>query len=136
MGSRLPNVTLLHWAQQKYALVGYDFMNMNSAVNAETIPEGSGTCIVVNADRHQNIMSSVALKKGVGEPWTVDRTVRFIDLLGYRESTLKSDTEPAIIAFRIRVAKMCKAAVRTEDAVKGDKSSNGFMESLNPRPSS
>ena len=111
-------------------------MNMNSVVNAESIPEGSVTCIVANADRHRNIMSSVALKKGVGEPWTVDRMVSFIDLFGYRESTMRSDTEPAIIAFRNRVAKMCKAAVRTEDAVKGDKSSNGLIESLNPRPSS
>ena len=36
-------------------------------------------------------MSSVALKKGVEEPWTIERVVRFIDLLGYREITLKSD---------------------------------------------
>ena len=114
----------------------YYLMNMNSAVNAETAPEGSVTCFVVNADRHQNMMSSVALKKGVGEPWTVDRMVRFLDLLGYRESTMRSDTEPAIIAFRKRVTEMSKVGVRTEDAVKGDKSSNGFMESLNPRPSS
>ena len=49
-------------------------------------------------------MSSVALKKGVEEPWTTDRVAKFSDLLGYRESTLKSDTEPAIIAFRNRVA--------------------------------
>ena len=33
------------------------------------------------------------------------------DLLGYREITLKSDTQPATIAF-------CKADVTTEDAVK------------------
>ena len=52
-------------------------------------------------DRHQNIMSSVALKEGVEEPWTTKRVVRFIDLLGYREIMLKSDTEPAIVAFRI-----------------------------------
>ena len=32
-----------------------------------------------------------------------------------------SDTEPAIIAFRNRVAEMCKAEVAPEDAVKGDK---------------
>ena len=46
-------------------------------------------------------MSSVALKEGVEEPWTTKRVVRFIDLLGYREIMLKSDTEPAIVAFRI-----------------------------------
>ena len=53
---------------------------------------------------------------------------KFIDLLGYREITLKSDTEPAIIAFRNRVATLCKAEVATEDAVKGDKESNGLIE--------
>ena len=73
-------------------------------------------------DRHQNIMSSVALKKGVEEPWTIERVAKFIDL------TLKSDTEPAIIAFRNRVAEACKAEVTTEDAVKGDKESNGLIE--------
>ena len=66
-------------------------------------------------------MSTVALKKGVEEPWTVERVVKFIDVLGYREITLKSDTEPAIIAFRDRVAALCKAEVTTGHAVKGDK---------------
>ena len=79
-------------------------------------------------DRHQNIMSSVALKKGVEEPWTIERVVKFIDLLGYHEITLKSDTEPAIIKFRNRVAAMCQAEVTTEDAVEGDKESNGLIE--------
>ena len=54
--------------------------------------------------------------------------VRFIDLLGYHEITLKSDREPAIVAFRNRVAAMCKAEVTTEDPVKGDKESNGLIE--------
>ena len=30
MGSRLPNVTLLHWAQQKYALVGCANRNVHN----------------------------------------------------------------------------------------------------------
>ena len=51
--------------------------------------------------------------------------VNFIDLLGYREISLKSDTEPAIIAFRNSLAAMCKAEVTTEDVVKGDKSRMG-----------
>ena len=63
----------------------------------------------------------MALKKGFGEPCTLERVVRFIDLLGYREITLKS-------AFRNRAAAMCKAEVTTEDAVKGDKESNGLIE--------
>ena len=66
------------------------------------------TCIAVKEDRHQN-MSSVALRKRGEEPWTSDRVAEFIDLLGYREITLKSDTELAIIALRYRVAEMCKA---------------------------
>ena len=64
-------------------------------------------------DRHQNIMSSVTLQKGVEEPWT-ERVVKFIDLLSHREITLKSDTEPATIAFRNRVAAMCKTDARTK----------------------
>ena len=73
-------------------------------------------------------MSSVALKKGVEEPWAVERVAKFIDLLGYREITLKNDTEAAIIAFRNRVPALCKAEVTTEDAVKGDQESNGLIE--------
>ena len=73
-------------------------------------------------------MCSMALKKGVEEPWTTERVVKFIDLLDYREITLKSDTEPASIAFRNRAAAMCKVEVTTEDAVKGDKESNGLIE--------
>ena len=69
----------------------------------------------------QSIMSGVALKKEVEEPWTIKRVVKVIDLLGYREITLESDTELAIIAFRNRVAEMCRAEVTTTDAVKGDK---------------
>ena len=66
-------------------------------------------------------MSSVALGKGVEEPWTIKRVAKFIDSAIYREITLKSGTEPAILTCRNRVAAMCKAEVTTEDAVKGDK---------------
>ena len=55
-------------------------------------------------------MHSVAFKKGAEEPWTTESVATtLMDLLGNREITLKSDTEPAIIAFRNRVAGMCKA---------------------------
>ena len=53
--------------------------------------------------------------------------MKVIDLLGNREITLKIYTEPAIIAFRNRVAAMCKAEVATEDALKRDKESNGSL---------
>ena len=104
------------------------FMRLEAAPTGQAISEESITGAAVKEDRHQNIMSSVALKKGVEEPWTIERVGRFIDLLGYREITLKSDTEPALVAFRNRVAAMCKAEVTTEDAVKGDKESNGLIE--------
>ena len=77
----------------------YFFVKMESAPSVQAISDESITCVAVKEDRHHNIMSSVALKKGVEEPWTTERVVKFIDLLGYREITLKSDTEPAIIAF-------------------------------------
>ena len=104
------------------------FLQPNSTVNSQTIPDESVTCIPAKEHRDQNIMSSVALKKEVEEPWTVERVAKFIDLLGYREITSKSDTEPAIVAFRYRVAENCNAEVTSEDAVKGDKPSNGLVE--------
>ena len=103
---------------------------MESAPNVTAISEESIPCVAVKEDRHQNIMGSVALKKGVEEPWTIERVVKFIDLLGYRAITLKIDREPAVVAFRNRVAALCKAEVTTEDAVKGDKKSNGLIEKL------
>ena len=65
-------------------------------------------CIAVKEDRHQNIMSSVVLKKGIEEPWAGERVARFINSLGYKEITLKSDTEQAIIAFRNRATEKCR----------------------------
>ena len=93
------------------------FIQMESAPSAQSVSEESITCVAVKEDRHQNIMSSVALKKGVEEPWSG----QIIDLLGYRGITLKSDTEHAIIAFRNSIAAMCKAEGSRGDAVKGDK---------------
>ena len=52
------------------------FMKVNSS-------EESVRCIAVKEGRHQNMMSSVALKKGVKETWAIERGVRFIGLLGY-----------------------------------------------------
>ena len=103
-------------------------MKINSVANAHTISEESTACIAVKEDRHQNIMSGVALEKGVEESWTIERVATFIDLLGFREITLKSDTEPAVVAFRNHVAEMCKAEVTIEDTVEGDKESNGLIE--------
>ena len=74
-------------------------------------------------DRHQNIMSSIVLKKGIEEPWASERVAIIIKSSDHKEITLKSGTEPAIIAFRTRVA----AEVTSEDAVKGDEPSNGLV---------
>ena len=69
----------------------------------------------------------VVVKKGIEELWASERVTRFISSLGYKEITLESDTEPATIAFRNRVAENCKAEVTLEDAVKGDKPSKGLV---------
>ena len=56
----------------------------------------------------------------------MSRVVKFINSLGYCGITLESDTEPAIVAFRNRVAEGCRAEVTSEDAVKGQ--TNGLKE--------
>ena len=59
--------------ESRRPIIAMDFflMKMESAPSAQSIAERSITCVAVKKDRHQNIMSSVALKKGVEEPWTV-----------------------------------------------------------------
>ena len=73
-------------------------------------------------------MSSVVLRKGIEEPWASERLARFVNSSGYREITSKSDTEPAMIAFRNRLAENFNAEVTLESAVQGDKPSNGLVE--------
>ena len=51
----------------------YFFTKMESLPSVQVISEESITCVAMKEDRHQNIMSSVALKKGVEEPWTIER---------------------------------------------------------------
>ena len=57
-----------------------------------------------------------------GKRWAVDRVVRFNGSLDYGEVSLKSDTEPAIIAFRNHVSERCSVEVVTEASVKGRQS--------------
>ena len=111
----------------------YFFTKMESIPSAQVISEELITCIAVKEDRHHNIMSSVALKKGVEECWTIERVAKFIDLLGYREITLKSDTGLAIIAFKNRVAEMCKAEVTIEDPDATRVVTTDPMNRMNPR---
>ena len=74
-------------------------MKMNSVVNAEISSKETVICVAVKEDRHRDIVSSVSLQYGAEEPRTIERVANFSDSLGYREITLKSDTELAIIAF-------------------------------------
>ena len=55
------------------ATIAMDYYNMkmNSVVKAQTISEESVTCIAVKEDGRRKIMSSVALKKGLEEPWMI-----------------------------------------------------------------
>ena len=73
-------------------VMDYDFLKPNSEVNSHTIPEKSVTYIAVE-ERHQNIMSSLVLKKGIEEPWASEGVARLINSLRYKEVTLKSGTE-------------------------------------------
>ena len=50
----------------------YFFMRMEPAPKVQAISEESIICIAVKEDRHQNVMSSVALKKGVEELCTIE----------------------------------------------------------------
>ena len=104
------------------------FLKPNSTANSQTIRDESVTGIAVKEDRHQNIMSSVVLKKGMEEPWASERVAGFLNSLGYKEITLRSDAQRETIAFRNRVAENCNAEVTLEDAVKGDELSNGLVE--------
>ena len=106
-------------SRRLFITMDHHFMEINSAANTQRMTEESVTCIATKEDRHQNIMDHFALKKGVQESWITDKVTKFMDLLDYREITLKSDTESAIIAFRDRVVEVCRAEVMTEDAVKG-----------------
>ena len=45
------------------------FLKPNFTANSQTIPDESVTCIAAKEDRHQNIMTSVVLKKGIEQPW-------------------------------------------------------------------
>ena len=61
--------------QSRRPIIAMDdfFMRMESSPSAQSISEESITCIAVKEDRYQNIMSSVAMMKGVEEPWTIEK---------------------------------------------------------------
>ena len=96
--------------------------------NFFTIPDESLTCVALKEDGHQDILGSVGLRKDVEEPWAIERVVMFFHSLGCRETTLKSDTEPAIIAFRTPNRSRVQGRNYNRDAVEGDVQTNGFTE--------
>ena len=57
-------------------------LQQNSTASSQTIPEESVTSIAVKEDRHQNLVSSVVVKKGIEEPWTSESVARFINSSG------------------------------------------------------
>ena len=91
-----------NWRNPNRVLIIQDGVGASEAKVFRTHAPPQGCA--VKEDRHQNITSSVASKKGVEQHWTVEKVARFIGSLGYREITLTSDTKPAIFAFRNRVA--------------------------------
>ena len=86
------------------------------------------TMLAVKESRYKNIMATIAQKKGASEPGVADRVAQFINALGYKEITLKSDGEPAIVALRSEIKQTCSAEVTTGDSVPGDKLTNGSAE--------
>ena len=48
-------------------VMDYNILKPHSTVNSQTIPCESVTCIAVEEARHQNIMSSVVLRKTLGK---------------------------------------------------------------------
>ena len=77
------------------------FLKPNSSANSQTVPDESVTCIAVEEDIHQNIVSSVVLKTGVGESWASERVASW-NTKRLRSRVMQSQ---ALIAFRNRVLK-------------------------------
>ena len=70
------------------------WIDTNEAFEGEPLQIRSRMCVreAKSDDRtklHAETPPLEALKKGVEEPWTVERVIKFADLLGYREITLK-----------------------------------------------
>ena len=106
--------------QSRRPTIAMDYYFMNSEVFCEC---SNNVRTISNLHRRQRGPTSehheqcCFEKKGVEAP--------FIDVLGYREITLQSDTEPAFIAFRHRVAENVQSQ-RTQ--VQDDTESNGSAE--------
>ena len=103
------------------------FLKPYSTSNSQTIPDESVTCIAVKEDRHQNMMCSVVLKKGVEERWASE-SAKIHQLVGVQRNHVeKRHRAGNNRGSRNRVLETCNAEVTSKDAVKGDKPSNGLV---------
>ena len=99
-----------------------DYFFMNTIDNPIT------KMLILKDDKSGQGMATIVPVKGTAAEWVINRAVKFVDRLGYKEITLKSDTEPAIIAVRNEIRSKCQADATDEDAALGDHQSNGLIE--------
>ena len=103
-------------------VIAMDYFFMSTADNPIT------KMLILKDDKSGKGMATIVPVKGTAAEWVPARAVKFIDQLGYNEVTLKSDTEPAMIAVRNEIRLNCKANASEEDAALGDHQSNGMIE--------
>ena len=105
-------------------VIAMDYFFMSTADNPIT------KMLILKDDKSGKGMATIVPVKGTAAEWVIIRAVKFIDQLGYNEITLKSDTEPAIVAVRNEIRSKCKAEANDEDAALGDHQSNGMIENF------
>ena len=103
-------------------VIAMDYFFMSTADNPIT------KMLILKDDKSGKGMATIVPVKGTAAEWVIVRAVKFDDQLGYNEITLKSDTEPAIVAVRNEIRLKCKAEANDEDAALGDHQSNGMIE--------
>ena len=75
--------------------------------------DGENPIIVVTERRYKNKFAHVIKRKGADDPYAIEQVAADIISLGYSHFVLKSDQEPAIMAFK-------EAVSRRITAIKGD----------------
>jgi len=108
--------------ESRRPVIAMDYFYMNSKDNP------SATLLAMKDEKSATVFASVVPSKGVSEEWVAERAARFVNKLGYKEVTLKSDTEPAMVALRGEIREKCQAEALEEDAGVGDHQSNGLIE--------
>ena len=79
---------------------GQLFLKPNSIASSQTIPDESVTFIAVEEDIHQNITSSVVLKKGIEELWCEKKSGKIHQLVGMHRDHGQEQQEAGNNAFR------------------------------------